>query len=237
MQLLTLLPSSKVVGGAGGWKVQCSDHVIGSPGNQCPFLGAFQNNGINIISGAVERGLLMNNKRQSFHVYAPEVTGMSLILLCFTLLASQIMWFYILKVQASLSAPFFRTAFAHFMSLCHILIISKHFKIFHYYCICFGDVLSSVQSCPTLCDPMDCMQHARPPCPSPTLGACSYSCTSSHWCHPTISPSVIPFSFCLQSFPASLSFPMSQFFVTGGQRIEASASASVLPMIFRTDFL
>ena len=58
--------------------------MIGSPGNQCPFLGAFQNNGINIISGVVERGLLMNNKRQSFHAYAPEVTGMSLILLCFT---------------------------------------------------------------------------------------------------------------------------------------------------------
>ena len=74
-----------------------------------------------------------------------------------------------------------------------------------------GKLFSSViQSCLILCDPMNCMQHARPPCPSPTLGACSYSCTLSHWCHPTISPSVIPFSSCLQSFPASWSFPMNQ---------------------------
>ena len=90
MQLLTLLPSSKVVGGR-GLKGPSSDHVIGSPSNQCPFLGAFQNNDINIISGVVERGLFMNNKRQSFHVYAPGVTGMSLILLCLTLLTSQMM--------------------------------------------------------------------------------------------------------------------------------------------------
>ena len=63
-------------------------------------------------------------------------------------------------------------------------------------------------------------QHARLPCPSLTPGACSNSCPSSHWCHPTISSSVIPFSSCLQSFPASGSFQMSQFF--------ASASTSVL---------
>ena len=74
------------------------------------------------------------------------------------------------------------------------------------------------------------LQHARLPCPSPTPGACSNSCPRSQWCHPTISSSVVPFSSCLQSFPASGSFPMSQFFASAGQSIGASASASVLPM-------
>ena len=74
------------------------------------------------------------------------------------------------------------------------------------------------------------LQHARPPCPSPTPGVYSNSCPSSRWCHPTISSSVVPFSSCLQSFPASESFPMSQFFASGGQSIGVSASASVLPM-------
>ena len=74
------------------------------------------------------------------------------------------------------------------------------------------------------------VQHARLPCPSPTLGACSNSCPSSRWCHPTISSSVVPFSSCLQSFPASGSFPKSQFFTSGGQSIGVLASSSVLPM-------
>ena len=73
------------------------------------------------------------------------------------------------------------------------------------------------------------LQHARPPCPSPTPGAYSNSCLSRQWCHPTISSSVIPFSCCLQSFPASGSFPMSLFFASGGQSIGVSASALVLP--------
>ena len=72
------------------------------------------------------------------------------------------------------------------------------------------------------------LQHARLPCPSPTPGACSNSCPSRQWRHPTISYSVVPFSSCLQSFTASGSFPMSQFFIIGGQSI--GASASVLPM-------
>jgi len=63
------------------------------------------------------------------------------------------------------------------------------------------------------------LQHARPPCPSPTPGVYSNSCPLSQWCHPTISSSVIPFSSCLQSFPASESSPMSQFFESGGQSI------------------
>ena len=74
------------------------------------------------------------------------------------------------------------------------------------------------------------LQHARLPCASPTPGACSNSCPSSQWCHPTISPSVIPFSSCLQSFPASGSLPMSHFFISGSQSIGASASAFVLLM-------
>ena len=74
------------------------------------------------------------------------------------------------------------------------------------------------------------LQHARLPCPSPFPGVCSNSCPLNQWCHPTISSSVIPFSSCLQSFPASGSFPMSQLFAPGGQRIGVSASASVLPM-------
>ena len=73
------------------------------------------------------------------------------------------------------------------------------------------------------------LQHARLPCPSPTTGACSNSYSSSWWCHPTISSSVVPFS-CLQSFPASGSFPVSQFFASGGQSVGVSALASVLPM-------
>ena len=73
-------------------------------------------------------------------------------------------------------------------------------------------------------------QHARLHCPSPTPGAYSDSCLSSHLCHPTISSSVVPFSSCLQSFSASGSFPMSQFLASDGQTIGVSASASILPM-------
>ena len=74
------------------------------------------------------------------------------------------------------------------------------------------------------------LQHTRLPCPSPTPGACSDSRPSSRWCHPTISSSVVPFSFQLQSFPALGSFPMSQSFASCGQSIEVSASASAVPM-------
>ena len=73
-------------------------------------------------------------------------------------------------------------------------------------------------------------QHARPPCPSPTPRVYSDSCPSSQWCHPAIASSVVPFSSCRQSLPASGSFPMSQLVSWGGQSIGVSASASVLPM-------
>ena len=73
-------------------------------------------------------------------------------------------------------------------------------------------------------------QHARPPCPSPTPGVYPNPCALSCWCHPTISSSVVPFSSCSQSFPASGSFEMSQLFASGGQSIGVSSSTSVLPM-------
>ena len=88
---------------------------------------------------------------------------------------------------------------------------------------------SIAQLCLTLCS-LYGLQHARPPCPSPTSKVYSNSCPLSQWCHPTTSSSVIPFSSCPQSFPALGSFPMSQFFASGGQSIGVSASASVLPM-------
>ena len=80
------------------------------------------------------------------------------------------------------------------------------------------------------------LQHARLPCLSPSPGAYSNLCPSSWWCHPTISSSVVPFSSCLQSFPASGSFPMSQLITSSGQSMGVSASASVLPMIIQDWF-
>ena len=80
------------------------------------------------------------------------------------------------------------------------------------------------------------LQHVRLPCPSPIPRACSNSSPSSRWCHPTISSPVVPFSSCFQSFPAWGSFPMSWFFISGGQSIGASASASVLLMYIQCWF-
>ena len=97
------------------------------------------------------------------------------------------------------------------------------------YSIC----LSSVQFSPSVISNYlwpHGLQHTRISCPPPTPRAYSNSCPSSRWCHPAISSSVIPFSSCLQTFPASESFPVSQFFTSGGQRIGISPSASVLPM-------
>ena len=93
--------------------------------------------------------------------------------------------------------------------------------------------LSSVQlSCPVVSNSLwpHGLQFSRLPCPSPTSGACSNSCPSSRWCHPAILSSVVLFSSCFQSFLPSGSFPMSQFFTSGGQSIGVSASASFLPM-------
>ena len=92
---------------------------------------------------------------------------------------------------------------------------------------------SVAQSCPTL-QPHE-SQHARPPCPSSTPGVYSSSCPSSRWCHPAISSSVVPFSSCPQSLPASGSFPMSQLFAWGGQSI-GEGSHSLLQGIFLTQW-
>ena len=94
-------------------------------------------------------------------------------------------------------------------------------------------IIDSVQfSCSVVSDSLrpHAPQHARPTCPSPTPRVHPNPYPSSWWCHPTISSSVVPFSSCPQSFPASGSFPMSQFLISGGQNIGVSASASVLPM-------
>ena len=100
-------------------------------------------------------------------------------------------------------------------------------------------MFSSVQfSCSVMSDSLwpNGLQHARLPCPSPTPRAYSNSRPSSRWCHPTISSSVVPFSSCFQSFPASGSFQMSQFFASDRQSIGASAWASVLPVIIQDWF-
>ena len=81
------------------------------------------------------------------------------------------------------------------------------------------------------------LQHARPPCPSPTPRVHPDSGPSSRWCHPTISSSVVPFSSCPQSFPATGSFQISQFFTSGGQSIRASVQHQSFQWVFRTDFL
>ena len=110
------------------------------------------------------------------------------------------------------------------------------FKMFAWMCFVYSD--SSQFSCSFVYDSLwlHGLEHARPPCPPPTPRASSNSCPFCQWCHPTISSSVVPFSSCLQSFPASKSFPMSQFFTSGGQSIRVSASASVLPVNFQDWF-
>ena len=112
--------------------------------------------------------------------------------------------------EASLSSF---TLDIHFLVLSWYYFSSLHFMWFS----------SVTQSCLTLCD----LQHARLPCPSPNPTACSNSCPSSQWCHPTITSSVVPFSSHPQSFPASGSFPMRQFFASGDQSIGVSASTSL----------
>ena len=100
------------------------------------------------------------------------------------------------------------------------------------YCLKIGDRTFFQFSCSVVSDSLwpHGLQHTRPPCPSPTPGVDSNSCPLSPWCHPTISSSVVPFSSCLQSFPASGSFKMSHLFASGGQSTGLSASTSVLPV-------
>ena len=116
-----------------------------------------------------------------------------------------------------------------------ILVFIVSWKIISWYSS-FGLIFLFVHSVQFSCSVMSNslwpheLQHARPPCPSPTPGVYPNPCSLSWWCHPTISSSVVPFSSCPQSFPASGSFPMSQVFASAGQIIGVSASASVLPM-------
>ena len=108
------------------------------------------------------------------------------------------------------------------------------FPFSHFQCICVfrsevGSLFSSVTQRIYSLRPHE-LQHTRPPCPSPTPRVYPNSCPLSWWCHPTISSSVVPFSSCPQSCPASGSIQTSQFFTSGGQSIEVSTSTSVLPM-------
>ena len=121
------------------------------------------------------------------------------------------------------------------LDICECLVHATSLTILALLCrLCFRDgsvQFSPVsQSGPTLCDPMDCSMPGFPVHQQLLPGACSNSHPLSRWCHPTILSSVIPFSSCLQPFPASESFPVSQFFTSGGQNIEVSASVSILPM-------
>ena len=112
-----------------------------------------------------------------------------------------------------------------------ITIVLQHAAAMFY--VYFPFLHSSVQfSCSVMSDSLrpHGLQHARPPCLSPSPGVYSNSCPLSRWYHPTISSSVVPFSSCPQSFPASGSFQMSQLFASGGQSTGISASTSVLPM-------
>ena len=115
--------------------------------------------------------------------------------------------------------------------VCNLTLVIKRMK--PYYSQLHERTLSSVQfSLSVMSDSLRPQepQHARPFCPSPTSGVHSNSCPSRRWCHPAISSSVVPFSSCPQSIPASESFPIGQLFRRGGQSIGVSASTSVLPM-------
>ena len=118
------------------------------------------------------------------------------------------------------------------MMRCEVRSLTVGVKSIYY---CFSSVQFSRSVVSDSLRPLE-LQHASPPCPSLTPGVHPNLCPLSRWCHPTISSSVVPFSSCPQSFWASGSSPVSQLFTSGGQSTGVSGSASVLPMIFRTDF-
>ena len=133
------------------------------------------------------------------------------------------------------SAKFYICAYTHthFSLLVNWLCFTVRMPV--YSILISVQFISVTQSCLTL-QPHR-LQHSTLFCPSPTPRACSNSCPSSYWCHPTFSSSGVPFSSRLQSVPASRSFPVSQFFTSGGQSIGVSALASVFPWTPRTDLL
>ena len=128
----------------------------------------------------------------------------------------------------SYSTAFSKSSLNIWNFMVHVLLKPDLENFEHYFASMIQAVSSVTQSCLTLWPHES--QQARPPCPSPTPWVHSNSRPSSQWCHPAISSSVIPFSSCPQSLPASGSFPMSQLFSWGGQNIGVSALASVLPM-------
>ena len=129
------------------------------------------------------------------------------------------------------------------MALRQLRILGHYRLLPHLDCGLWGTSVSSGDSIVSISLRPHGLQHSRLPCPSSTPEAYSNSCPSSRWCHTTISSSVIPFSYCLQSFPASGSFQMSRIFASGGQSIGVSASASDPPIeysgliSFRIDWL
>ena len=126
-----------------------------------------------------------------------------------------------------------RLAFLHLPKLKHLISNSGLLFFLSMYLVNSNLPYPSAQfSCSVVSDSLQPhgLQHARPPCPSPTPRVHPNPCPSSWWCHPTISSSVVPFSSHLQTFPKSGSFPMSQLFASGGQSIGVSASTSVLLM-------
>ena len=179
-------------------------------------------------------------EEMSLQVPFPLFDRVVCLFVCFLLVLSCMSWLYILEIN-SLSVVSLAIIFSHsegclfsvfvisFVVQNLLSLIRSHLFIFVFISI----TLSSVQfSCSVVSDSLqpDESQHTRPPCPSPSPGGHKNSCSLSWWCHLTISSSVIPFSSCHQSFPASGSFPMSQLFTSGGQSTGVSASAAVLPM-------
>jgi len=171
---------------------------------------------------------------------------LNLILILFIASVKKYNWLLYLSYPATLLHLLVLTVFSEFLSIFYTrdhlnrdsfissFPIWRTFMFFPYLTVLRNDALKvSVQfSRSVMSDSLQPhgLQHARPPCPSPTSGVYSNSCSLSRWCHLTISSSVVPFSFHLQSFPASASFQMSQFFTSGGQSIGVSALVSVLPM-------
>ena len=138
------------------------------------------------------------------------------------------LWYiYTMEYYSAIKKNAFESVLMKLMKLEPIIQSEVSQKEKHQYSISLGQF-----SCSVVCNSLRPheSQHTRPPCPSPTPGVHSNSCPLSRWCHPAISSSVVPFSSCSQSLPASGSFPMSQLFASGGQSIGVSASASVFPM-------
>ena len=155
------------------------------------------------------------------------------IFTCFLLKVSQFQFFNQFQVdfcECDIAVQFQFSAFSVAIQLSQYSIKETIHPLLYILSSFFVNCCCSVtQSCLTICHPIDCSTPMLP-CPSPSPRVCSNSCSLSRWCHPTISSSVIPSSSCLQSFPESGSFPMSQLFASGGQSNGVSASTSVLSM-------